>query len=641
MKPLKTLSLLFAATSLLASCSNDFDLGGIFSEAVSEVNVSIADADYTETIDTRSSHSVDPSRGFVTTWTEGDTIGIYPIGADQVAFPISGGEGSSTAKFDGGAWSLRASRQYGAYYPFSKKNYYIDETRIPISYLGQKQTGNNNLGNLSYYDFMAAAAVSPDANGAVNMTMQHLGAFLRLTITAPEAKTYTKVRLSSDAAIFTTDATINLQDGSLTPTKKAEVLTLLLDNVTTTEPNQTITAYMMLAPISASDISAHPISVTLFDDNGVSYVADLSFTSVVAGKSYAKSASVKRNSLSDTQLTIAANVPDYMHITINGKINDLSLIDSSSKLYLSVGLTEEVPYDERLGKNYTTNVYTSLITLDGNNSFTEVLANGGIHGKSNGLGDFYDRYCAEIPQGQTYYYQLTIVTGDKQYYSPINSFYTPVYQPVPITWSHSVDLGLSVKWCMSNLGATGYEENTFGDPGYTFRWAETEPYESLPEGTPYKWGDISSHQVLGELAQTEHNNNRDYDIKGMPEYDPANTMHGGGICRMSTIDEWFELENECTWYYTTINGYTGYQVVGKNGNNIWIPYSTEKGNHAVSSERTEGDNVYWSSCMWNAWGNVLAYCITICDHNCYHTCHTAYYWVRRENPGFIRSVSDY
>ena len=90
---------------------------------------------------TRAAYTVDDS-GFHFSWTAGDTVGIYPVGGDQVAFPISSGEGSQTAKFDGGAWALRSSYSYAAYYPYVKENYMAEESRIPVSYTGQKQNGN-------------------------------------------------------------------------------------------------------------------------------------------------------------------------------------------------------------------------------------------------------------------------------------------------------------------------------------------------------------------------------------------------------------------------------------------------------------------------------------------------------------------
>lgn len=556
MKSLKSLFLLFAAVSLLASCSNDFDLEEVFSKSVNEINVSIADADYTEILSTRSSHTVDPSRGFVTTWTTGDTIGIYPMGADQVAYPISSGEGSSTAQFDGGAWSLRVNHQYGAYYPFSKKNYYINESKIPVSFLDQKQVGNDNLKHLSAYDFMAAAAVSPDENGSVNLTLQHLGAFLRLTITTPKAASYSKVVLSSDANIFTTNATVNLRNGVMTPTAKTDRMTLLLNNVTTTDANPVITAYMMLAPISASDISAHPISVTLFASNGVSYVADLSFTSVIAGKSYAKSASVVLNGLDDSMVETQVIMSDYMHIAISGR-----LVNYTLKPTEKVALLYDDDGDPQVS------YYTTGRELDVDNTFYFNLVNGG-------------RLCRFEPN-ITCYYRIAIVStnSDVVKYGPVKSFTPPPYEVVPPTYMHDVDLGLSVRWCIGNLGA-----KNITDVGYYFAWGELEPKTefTMENYLYYKNGNLAD---IGDEY---------YNISGDPRYDPSNKYHNSTTCRMPTPDEWKELYDSCTWYRTTYNGQDVYQIVGPNGNNIILPIQDDP--FAPSNYRKRC--YYWSSVAW-------------------------------------------
>lgn len=611
MKSLKSLFLLFAAVSLLASCRNDFDLEEVFSKSVNEINVSIADADYTETLSTRSSHTVDPSRGFVTTWAPGDTIGIYPMGADQVAFPISSGEGSSTAQFDGGAWSLRVNHQYGAYYPFSKKNYYINESKIPVSFLDQKQVGNDNLKHLSAYDFMAAAAVSPDENGSVNLTLQHLGAFLRLTITTPKAASYSKVVLSSDANIFTTNATVNLRNGVMTPTAKADRMTLLLNNVTTTDANLVITTYMMLAPISASDISAHPISVTLFDSNGVSYGADLSFTSVVAGKSYAKSASVVLNGLDDSMVETQVIMPDYMHIAISGRLINYTL-EPTEKVVMLVDDWND-PHLKNPGQGSTVGQLEDEI---------EIVDNTFYHNIKNGGGAY-----VEYEPNKTYYYRIAIVStnSDIVKYGPVKSFTPQPYEAVPPTYMHNVDLGLSVRWCALNLGAT-----SISDIGSYFAWGELDPKTEFTEDN-YLYCEHGNYAIIG---------NEFYDISGDPRYDPSSKFQLEG-CRMPTSDEWIELYERCTWYRTTYNGQDVYQVVGPNGNNIILPFQIPPFDAYYKGNRC----YYWSSTAWPDLESVThagALCIMT----------TTYYGkvyppfgnlgaLSRESGASIRPVSDY
>ena len=65
------------------------------------------------------------------------------------------------------------------------------------------------------------------------------------------------------------------------------------------------------------------------------------------------------------------------------------------------------------------------------------------------------------------------------------------------------------------------------------------------------------------------------DISGT-QYDVAHVKWGNGA-RMPTIAEAIELLEKCQWVYRKINGYTGEDVIGPNGNSIFIPYSMGKG----------------------------------------------------------------
>ena len=144
-----------------------------------------------EGLSTRTSYSYGDT-GYEAVWTEGDILGIYPLGGDQVSFPISDGAGSKTAFFDGGAWALRGTYKYAPYYPFRTDNYTIKET-APVIYIGQGQKGNNTTAHLSDYDFMAAAAIKPSSNGSVTLPFKHLdltGSTIELKVTDSDGVSY-------------------------------------------------------------------------------------------------------------------------------------------------------------------------------------------------------------------------------------------------------------------------------------------------------------------------------------------------------------------------------------------------------------------------------------------------------------------
>ena len=240
---------------------------------------------------TRTAYTVDASRGFVFNWTAGDKLGIYPVGGDQVAFPISSGEGSKSATFDGGAWALRSTYSYACYYPFSSANYHNSETALPVIYTGQKQTGNDNTSHLGPFDYMAAGAAKPDADGVISITMRHLGCFAMFELTMPLADTFTQMTLTSDGTPFVTDGTFDLSAATpaIKPTKTSASITLSLNGVSTTAAKQKITLYAMLAPVSQSGSN---IAVTINGTSGNTYKTNLAGKNMVARSAYKYTATI-------------------------------------------------------------------------------------------------------------------------------------------------------------------------------------------------------------------------------------------------------------------------------------------------------------------------------------------------------------
>lgn len=209
-------------------------------------------------------------------WAEKDTIGIYPATGDQLSFPITDGIGTNTCTFNGGGWALKTSTSYTAYSPFNRANYYNDVTKLPVSMLGQKQVGNGSSAHIGKYDLQIAKGETPD-NGKITFDFEHQVCFIRMDLTAPVAGTWKSITLKSDAD-FTTEATMDLtQDVPvITPKSTANSVTLELENVTTTDDDLTITAYMVVLPI---DLSEKTLEVELLDSNGnVHYVeAEVAF----------------------------------------------------------------------------------------------------------------------------------------------------------------------------------------------------------------------------------------------------------------------------------------------------------------------------------------------------------------------------
>lgn len=140
-----------------------------------------------------------------------------------------------------------------------------------------------------------------------------------------------------------------------------------------------------------------------------------------------------------------------------------------------------------------------------------------------------------------------------------------------------IDLGLpsGTKWATMNVGATNP-----GDPGDIFAWAETDVKTSFTENN-YKYG-------TSLTDMTKYNSNDGLTV--LEAGDDAATANMGADWRTPTVAEWRELRDKCTRTWMTVNGKTGYQFTGPNGNKIFLPCGFDNfwGN---------GAGYYWSSSL--------------------------------------------
>ena len=147
-----------------------------------------------------------------------------------------------------------------------------------------------------------------------------------------------------------------------------------------------------------------------------------------------------------------------------------------------------------------------------------------------------------------------------------------------------VDLGLpsGTKWATMNIGAT-----KISDGGEFYAWGEITPKTEFTASN-YRFG----------TEMTKYNNS-DNLLVLQPEDDAA-TVKWGPSWRMPTIDEWKELNSNCTKKYTQIDGVYGYLFTAQNGNTLFLP-GVETNSWGI------GAGHYWSStrntsnykCVWD------------------------------------------
>ncbi len=121
-----------------------------------------------------------------------------------------------------------------------------------------------------------------------------------------------------------------------------------------------------------------------------------------------------------------------------------------------------------------------------------------------------------------------------------------------INGHEAVDLGLSVKWAMCNVGAD--KPSDYGDH---FAWGEiTTKAEFTDENC----------KALGESLGSICGNS----ICGNAQFDAA-TANWGGSWRLPTKTEIEELIKRCKWTWTLRGVHNGALVTGPNGNSIFLP----------------------------------------------------------------------
>ena len=225
--------------------------------------------------------SVQDGSALVFNWAINDTLGIFPNTGNQVEFPITASQGSTSASFDGGGWALRNNASYAAYYPFSVWNYHRDNETILLDYSGQVQDGNGSFAHLSAYDYLASNKTAPQ-NSSVTFQMDRLGSILYIDIVVPEPETITALKVSCDEAIFVEKAELDISGDTpeVTPISMTEALTLSFINTTTTTNNETVRAYMAVQPV---DFSEKTVYATLYTECG-SYTAPVTSRVVNKGR---------------------------------------------------------------------------------------------------------------------------------------------------------------------------------------------------------------------------------------------------------------------------------------------------------------------------------------------------------------------
>ena len=132
-----------------------------------------------------------------------------------------------------------------------------------------------------------------------------------------------------------------------------------------------------------------------------------------------------------------------------------------------------------------------------------------------------------------------------------------------------VDLGLpsGTLWATCNLGATSPEGY-----GNYYAWGETTTKNTY-EWSNYEYGHLENY----ELCLTKYNTCSDYgpvdNLTMLQANDDAATVNWGNGWQMPTKEQWQELYDNTTSYWTMQNGVNGRIFTAGNGQSLFLPAS--------------------------------------------------------------------
>lgn len=177
-----------------------------------------------------------------------------------------------------------------------------------------------------------------------------------------------------------------------------------------------------------------------------------------------------------------------------------------------------------------------------------------------------------------------------------------------------VDLGLSVKWALFNLGANKPEE--FGD---YFAWGALTPKTDSP------YSDISYTELNSKKIIKDDNLTLENDVVAL--------RLGNGY-RMPTSKEIEEFETKCSFTWKQLNGIWGCYCKGPNGNSIFLPAAG-----SILNGKTEDAIEFvriWSSTVYTNNSDAYGFGIRKSDNHSY-----VFNGGKRNEMHPIRPVQDY
>ncbi len=178
-------------------------------------------------IDTRSLTWGDSSFGF--TWSKGESVVVFGEGEPALLSSLTFGDAS--AKFESKGFKLMDGINYHAFIPAYNFVITSKNTAIPVTYVGQRQTANNNTDHLKYFDYACATATKEEGKNSVSFELKNQVAWLviehRFT---EETKNVTSITVSVPEKIFMATGTLDATKSTIKGKTFSSSITLDLGN---------------------------------------------------------------------------------------------------------------------------------------------------------------------------------------------------------------------------------------------------------------------------------------------------------------------------------------------------------------------------------------------------------------------------
>ena len=262
------------------------------------------------------------------------------------------------------------------------------------------------------------------------------------------------------------------------------------------------------------------------------------------------------------------------------KIQPLVTTGSTAPLGFGYGVCETAGATAAKTVSMTNTVLTpgGIIAVNFQNAFTASSPTLSVNGSAAKPIKLYGN---AMPMGKVHNNTILVMYYDGTQFNVIGILSQTAAAPTGF-----VDLALpsGLLWCEHNVGAsTPYEDGLYfswgnvtghtGDDGYDFGTSNDGPYASTPGAA--LTGNIPTN---GTYDAARHNM--------------------GAPCRMPTVGEFQELNNNCDSEWTDEDGVTGRRFTSRiNGNSIFFPASGYR--YGTGLYYRGSDGYYWSASLYS------------------------------------------